>query len=117
MSKYNVESEKLKKVYFKPYEVLKSYLFSILISLLIVSVVLLPLFNIVFLKYYFKIILLIGIITVLLFIYLVLYFKDKALIMYNSDVKNVNLFYIRMVDMLFVTIFAIIIYIIYILIF
>ena len=112
MSKYNKESEKLRSVYFKPYEVLKSYIFGIVLSLFIVSIILMPLFNVLILNHYLKVYILIGILTILLFSYLMFYFKDKALENYNSDVKNVNLFYIRMYDLIVLTIVSIIIYII-----
>ena len=117
MKKYNEESEKYKKLYFPPYTVLKAYIFSVIISLLIVAIILLPLFNLIFLTHYFKIILGVGLISALLCSYLVLYFKDKILLMYNEDMKNVNLLYIRLYDTAVVSIFILVFYIIYIIIF
>lgn len=117
MKKYNLELDKYKKLYFPPYTVLKAYIFSIIISLLIVSIILLPLFNLILLTHYFKIILGIGLISALLCSYLILYFKDKILLMYNDEMKNINLLFIRLYDTAVVSIVILIFYIIYIIIF
>lgn len=112
MSRYNKESEKLKSIYFKPYEVLKSYIFGLVLAALIVSIIVIPLFNVLILTHYLKLFVLIGIIAVLVFAYLMFYFKDKALENYNPNVKSVNLFYIRMYDFIILLIAAIILYLI-----
>ena len=116
MKKYNTELEKYKKIYFPPYTVLKAYIISIIMSLLIVAIILLPLFNLILLSHYFKIILGIGLFTALLCSYLILYFKDKILLMYSEEMKNVNLLYIRLYDTIVVSIFILVFYIAYIII-
>lgn len=112
MKRYNKETEKFKKLYFKPYEVLKSYIFASILAIAIALIIYLPLLNLLFLTRYFKIIIVLIVINTLFGIYLLLYFKDKALETYNSDAKNVNLFYIRIVDTAIVSFFVIIILII-----
>lgn len=117
MKKYNTELDKYKKVYFPPYTVLKAYIISIVMSLLISAIILLPLFNLILVTHYFKILLGIGLITALLCSYLILYFKDKILLMYNEELKNVNLLFIRLYDTIIVSIFILVFYIVYIIIF
>ena len=117
MRKYNEESEKLKKIYFKPYEVLKAYIFGIIIALAIALIIYLPITNVMYLTHYFKLFLFIGLLNTLLFVYLMLYFKDKVLESYNEEVKTVNLLYIRLIDLLIVTLFVIVLYFILIFIF
>ena len=117
MKKYNQEMEKVKALYFKPHTVLKAYILSIVISLLICSIIFLPLINLMFLTYYLKVLIGIALITAILCNYLVLYFKDKILINYNENMKDINLLFIRLYDITIVSIVCIIFYIIYAIIF
>ena len=114
MKKYNEETDKLKAIYFPPYTLFKSYIFAIILSLMITSIMLLPLINLIFLTHYFKIILGVAIVVILLCCYLILYFKDKMLELYNEEVKEVNLLYIRLYDTCIVSIIVLIFYIIYV---
>lgn len=112
MRKYNKEMDKYKKLYFRPYEVLKAYLFAGILAFLISLIAYLPLLNLLYLNRYFTIIMCLLLVVTLFWIYLMLYFKDKVLESYNSDAKNVNLFYIRVVDISIVSIVAIVAFII-----
>lgn len=113
MKKYNQEMDKIKALYFKPYTVLKAYILSIVISIMICSIIFLPLLNVMFLTYYLKLIVGIALITAVLCNYLVLYFKDKILINYNEKMKDINLLFIRLYDITIVTIVCLVFYIIY----
>jgi len=117
MKKYNREMDKYKALYFPPHTVLKAYILSIVISILICSIIFLPLINLVFLSYYLKIIVGIALITAILCNYLVLYFKDKILLNYNENMKEINLLFIRLYDITIVSIFCLIMYIIYVIVF
>ena len=116
MRRYNEESEKLKHLYLEPHTLLKAYIFSAIMSFIIMLPMFLIIINIVFLTHYLNIILLIIIITCLLFCYLILYFKDKYLIMNVNDAKNINLFLIRIVDIAIITLFIFLLYGLYLLI-
>lgn len=117
MKKYNAEADKLKSIYFPPYTILKAYIFSIILSILICSIIILPLFNLIYLTYFFKILLGVGLLTCILCFYLVMYFKDKILGLYNEEIKTMNLLYLRLYDISIVAIICLIFYIIYIIIF
>lgn len=117
MKKYNKETEKLKAIYFPPYTILKAYIFSIVLSLLICSIIILPLINLIYLTFMLKVFIGIGILACLLCFYLIMYFKDKMLELYNEEIKDVNLLYIRLYDIFIVTVICLIFYVIYIIVF
>lgn len=117
MKKYSKEMDKYKALYFPPHTFLKAYTLSIIISIIICSIIFLPLLNVMFLQYYIKQIIGIAALTALLCNYLVLYFKDKILINYNEKVKEVNLLFIRLYDITITTIVVLVFYIIYVIVF
>ena len=117
MKRYNAEMDKYKALYFTPHTVLKAYILSIVISILICSIIFLPLINLLFLVYYLKLIIGIALITAILCNYLVLYFKDKILLNYNEKMKEINLLFIRLYDITIVSIVCLIFYVIYVIVF
>ena len=117
IKKYNNESTKYKGLYFKPYEVLKAYIVAIIIAFSNALIVYLPLLNLLYLTHYFKLIVGLMLAVTLIAIYVMFFIKDKVLEVYNPEAKNVNLFYIRMCDILIVSVFVIIIFVALILIF
>ena len=116
MNRYNRESEKLKHLYLEPYTLLKAYIFSCIMALIITLPMFLIIINIVYLVHYLNYVLLIIIITCLLLCYLILYFKDKYLLMNVEGAKDINLFLIRIVDILIITVFMFALYGLYLLI-
>ena len=117
MKKYNDEMNKFKCLYMEPYTLLKAYVFAVILSVIITLPMYLIGLNLLYLTHYFNYVIFGLIVTSLLLVYLVLYFKDKYIKAYVKDAENVNLFYIRIIDMSIVTIAVLIIFGIYLLIF
>ena len=117
MKKYNDEMNKYKGLYMAPYTLLKAYIFSAFMALLITLPAYLVILNIIYISHYFKLILGLIVITSLVLVYLMLYFKDKYLLINTEEAKNVKLLYIRLIDMLIISVTVIIFYILYVLIF
>lgn len=117
MKKYNNEMNKVKGLYMEPYTLLKAYIFAIILAVIITLPMYLICLNLIYLYRYFNYIIFGMIVVSLLLVYLVLYFKDKYLIEHVEDAKQINLFFIRMIDMLYITIGVMIIFGIYLLIF
>ena len=117
MKKYNDEMKKYKGIYTSPYTMLKAYIFSVFMALIITLPAYLILLNVIFISHYFKIILGLMMLTSLVLVYLILYFKDKYLIINIDEAKDVNLLYIRLIDIMIIAVFIAIIYFLYVLIF
>ena len=117
MKKYNLETRKYKGLYMEPYTLLKSYVIAVIISIIITLPLYLICLNLIYLYHYFNYVLFGLIVISLIFVYLVMYFKDKYLIDNVNGAKDVNLFYIRMYDMIIVSIVVLIIFGLYLLIF
>jgi len=117
MKKYNDEMTKYKGLYMGPYTLLKAYVFGIIMALLITLPAYLIILNIIYLSHYFKIVLGIMVLVSLLLVYLILYFKDRYLLINIEDAKNIKLLYIRLIDMLIISISVLILYILYVIIF
>ena len=117
MKKYNNEMNKLKGLYMEPYTLLKAYVFAIILSIVITLPLYLIGLNLLYLTHYFNYVIFGLVVSSLILVYLVLYFKDKYILENVSEAKTINLFYIRIVDMSIVTIAVLIIFGIYLLIF
>ncbi len=117
MKKYNDEMMKYKGLYMPPYTLLKAYVFGIIMALLITLPAYLIILNLIYISHYFKVILGIMVLVSLLLVYLILYFKDRYLLINLEDAKNVKLLYIRLMDMLIITIAILVLYILYVIIF
>lgn len=117
MKKYNNEMNKLKGLYMEPYTLLKAYIYAIILSVIITLPLYLICLNLLYLYHYFNYVIFGVIVSSLLLIYLVLYFKDKYIIDNVTDAKEINFFYIRIIDMIIVSISVLIIFGIYLLIF
>lgn len=117
IKKYNEANEKYKGLYITKAVLTKSYLTGILFALVISSIFFLPLVNLLFLRYHLTLISLLLLFTALLFVYLLFFFKDKALVEYIPEAKEVNLRIIRLGDIIVIGTLCLVIYTVFLLFF
>lgn len=116
MKRYNNELNKYKGLYYTPYTMLKAYIFAVIMALIITLPMYLVILNIIYLSHHFKIVLLLIVLNSLLLCYLILYFKDKYLLDNVEGAKDVDLFFIRIVDIFIVALVVFIMYGLYLII-
>lgn len=110
IKRYKKATLEYKALYFSKSIAVKSYLTGFVFAFLICLILYMPLINMMFLAQFFNFTAFLILLTTLLLIYLMLFFKDKALNEYVPESKEVDLFAIRMGDFLIISIACIIIY-------
>lgn len=117
LKKYNKEYEKYRAIYYEKNTLAKSYIYSFIISIIITLPLFIIAFNLMSLHYEMVFNYSFTLASCLLFIYLLLFFKDKIFEEYVTDAKKVNLAYLRLIDFLIVSVIAILLFIFMIILF